>query len=258
MRSAGAAVRRSATTEFGRERSSVLPTIELEPGLRKVAYGQSRHTGRREGRKESPAGGQCDHRAQSGRARKFAVLRSAVTKRQVDHPFWIAISPDQTPTAAFTAGSATLGQATSFDASASSDRDGTVARYQWSFGDGQSASTSSSTTTHVRRGRRLHRDADRHRQRRLLDHTDLHRTDDVLPGLRIRADPPAGRARAGEHRGSTDHRGERDQARAARLDRQLGRRHTRLRLSMDTRRRADPRRDHRVPTPSGSPIRVIR
>ena len=67
----------------------------------------------------------------------------------VDHPYWIAITPNQTPTAAFTAGSATLGQATSFDASASSDSDGTVAKYEWSFGDGQSASTSSPTTTHT-------------------------------------------------------------------------------------------------------------
>ncbi len=67
----------------------------------------------------------------------------------VDHPYWIAITPNQTPTAAFTAGAATLGHATSFDASASSDSDGTVARYHWSFGDGKSASTSSSTTTHT-------------------------------------------------------------------------------------------------------------
>ena len=100
---------------------------------------------------------------------------------------------------------------------------------------------------HIRHARRLHGDADRHRRRRLLDHTDLHRTDDVLPGPRIRADPPAGRVlSAGEHLGSADHRGQRSRARAERLDRQLGRRHTRLQLSVDARRRADPRRDHRV------------
>jgi YVTN family beta-propeller protein len=60
----------------------------------------------------------------------------------------IAIVPDQAPTAAFTASSTSVGQATTFDASSSSDTDGTVGQYQWSFGDGKAALTGSRTITH--------------------------------------------------------------------------------------------------------------
>ncbi len=63
-------------------------------------------------------------------------------------PEAIAIVPDQGPTAAFTAGSPTAGQATSFNGSGSSDPDGTVANYAWDFGDGSTASTGSPTTNH--------------------------------------------------------------------------------------------------------------
>jgi YVTN family beta-propeller protein len=64
-------------------------------------------------------------------------------------PNGVAVVPDLAPTAAFTAGSATAGQATNFDASASSASDGTVADYQWSFGDSQTATTTSPTTSHT-------------------------------------------------------------------------------------------------------------
>jgi YVTN family beta-propeller protein len=60
----------------------------------------------------------------------------------------IAVVPDQAPTAAFTASSTSVGQATTFDASGSSDSDGTVRQYQWSFGDGQAILTGSPTITH--------------------------------------------------------------------------------------------------------------
>jgi YVTN family beta-propeller protein len=60
----------------------------------------------------------------------------------------IAIVPDQAPAAAFTASATSVGHATMFDASGSSDSDGTVGQYQWSFGDGEAISTGSPTITH--------------------------------------------------------------------------------------------------------------
>jgi YVTN family beta-propeller protein len=65
-------------------------------------------------------------------------------------PFGIAITPDQSPTAAFSASAVTIGQATSFDASASSASPGqTIASYHWDFGDGSTQTTSSATTNHT-------------------------------------------------------------------------------------------------------------
>jgi YVTN family beta-propeller protein len=64
-------------------------------------------------------------------------------------PVAVAITPDQAPTAAFTAGSATAGQPTSFDASASSSVLGTITIYAWDFGDGQTATTTTPQTTHT-------------------------------------------------------------------------------------------------------------
>ena len=66
-----------------------------------------------------------------------------------DMPIGIAVSPDQGPVAAFSATTAPPGTATSFDASASSDPDGSIASYAWSFGDGTSQTTVGPTVTHV-------------------------------------------------------------------------------------------------------------
>ncbi len=63
--------------------------------------------------------------------------------------FEVAIAPAQAPIAAFVAQAATLGGATSFDASASSDARGSIATYRWEFGDGTGETTASATTSHT-------------------------------------------------------------------------------------------------------------
>ena len=62
----------------------------------------------------------------------------------------VVVSPDQAPTAAFSATAARPGQPSSFNASASTASSGqTVARYDWNYGDGQTASNAGATPTHT-------------------------------------------------------------------------------------------------------------
>lgn len=61
------------------------------------------------------------------------------------------IPPDQGPVAAFSATAGKAGKATKFNGSASSDSDGTVAVYDWSFGDGHSLSNGGATPSHTYR-----------------------------------------------------------------------------------------------------------
>jgi PKD repeat protein len=60
--------------------------------------------------------------------------------------YQMAISPDQPPVAAFAATPGVAGATSVFDASASADPDGTIARYDWAFGDGSTASAGAVTT----------------------------------------------------------------------------------------------------------------
>jgi DNA-binding beta-propeller fold protein YncE len=59
--------------------------------------------------------------------------KPAILTGEVDR---LAITPDQSPTAAFTAPSAIAGTPALFSGVASSDPDGTIASYSWAFGDG--------------------------------------------------------------------------------------------------------------------------
>ncbi|HEY3758824.1 MAG TPA: beta-propeller fold lactonase family protein [Solirubrobacteraceae bacterium] len=61
----------------------------------------------------------------------------------------LAVSPDRGPEAAFSAAPTPTGDPSSFDATASSDPDYALASYAWEFGDGQTETTSSATTTHT-------------------------------------------------------------------------------------------------------------
>jgi PKD repeat protein len=64
-------------------------------------------------------------------------------------PESISVTPDQAPVAGFTAATGYAGSPTTFDASASSVRYGSITRYAWSFGDGATAVTSTPAVAHV-------------------------------------------------------------------------------------------------------------
>ncbi|HUF85535.1 MAG TPA: PKD domain-containing protein, partial [Acidimicrobiia bacterium] len=65
-------------------------------------------------------------------------------------PAGVAITPDQAPGAALSASPGAAGQTTSFDASASTVAHGTIAAYEWDFGDGTPpVTTTTPTVTHV-------------------------------------------------------------------------------------------------------------
>jgi YVTN family beta-propeller protein len=64
-----------------------------------------------------------------------------------DDPVGIAITPDQAPSANLSA--STSGMTTSFDASASVPGSSPIVTYAWNFGDGNTQSTTTPTTTHT-------------------------------------------------------------------------------------------------------------
>lgn len=66
------------------------------------------------------------------------------------NPSALAITPDQAPVAKLSVAPGFAGQPTTFDASASTVRFGTITSYAWDFGDGSPpVTTSNPTTTHV-------------------------------------------------------------------------------------------------------------
>jgi DNA-binding beta-propeller fold protein YncE len=64
-------------------------------------------------------------------------------------PFWLAVTPDQGPKASFTAATSTVKSATIFDASASSDADGSIVQFDWDFGDGTSRANGGAKPAHA-------------------------------------------------------------------------------------------------------------
>ena len=64
-------------------------------------------------------------------------------------PWGVAVVPNQAPTAAFTASAGIAGEASSFNASTSTDSDGTIARYDWDFGDGDILNDGGATPSHT-------------------------------------------------------------------------------------------------------------
>jgi YVTN family beta-propeller protein len=67
-------------------------------------------------------------------------------------PFSLAITPDQSPTAAYTPPAAVLNKPTAFSGIASSDPDGTISSYAWAFGDGGTATGVEPTHTYTGTG----------------------------------------------------------------------------------------------------------
>jgi hypothetical protein len=61
----------------------------------------------------------------------------------------VAIVPDQPPRAAFTPLTAIAGRPVSFNATGSTDPDGSIARFDWSFGDGSSAPGGGAAPSHA-------------------------------------------------------------------------------------------------------------
>jgi PKD repeat protein len=63
--------------------------------------------------------------------------------------FGIAVSPGQAPSAHLSVVPAPAGQPTKFDAAGSTSSGAPISRYEWSFGDGSSASTTVARTSHI-------------------------------------------------------------------------------------------------------------
>jgi YVTN family beta-propeller protein len=80
-----------------------------------------------------------------------AVVGSPI-KLPGEYATGIALTPDQSPIAAFTPPSLTAGVPATFSAKPSTDADGTIASYSWAFGDGTAGSGERATHTYAAPG----------------------------------------------------------------------------------------------------------
>ena len=93
-------------------------------------------------------------RLRTARSRPSPVATVATTAASFSS---LTFAPDRSPVAALDAAAA--GETVTFDARASHPVDGTIARYDWSFGDGTALADAGPAPTHVLSARRrLHRD----------------------------------------------------------------------------------------------------
>ena len=110
----------------------------------------------------------------------------------------LAVTPNQGPTAALAVNVTNRDARTAeFDASASTDADGSIATYAFNFGDGETQTGRRPPQATPTRPRRLHGDRHGHRQRGLLDRLPGHRADGLMQ-RRAEGDRP-GRRRCDTH-----------------------------------------------------------
>lgn len=94
---------------------------------------------------------------QAANVGEWAIAPAGTVSLRADHPAaggsssaaGLVLAPSQAPTASFSAAPAPAGEATTFDARASADPDGTVARYDWSFDEGATPIGGGATPSHV-------------------------------------------------------------------------------------------------------------
>ncbi len=94
---------------------------------------------------------------QDGNVGEFAIAAGGTLSSRSNHPSAIGgvenagvvLAPSQAPVASFTATSKPAGEPSTFDAGASVDPDGSVARFGWDFGDGTSLPDGGPAPSHV-------------------------------------------------------------------------------------------------------------